>query len=112
MHTYEMVGIADENGKTYESKYGTYNKKDGFRKYANIFVSNDELLNIMFHEDCWTIKQEEELMTLDEIIKEVEKSRGHKIKIKDDKPRLDQLSRSLQYNKQNDVINLLKKYFN
>lgn len=28
MMTYEMVGVADQNDKTYVSKYGTYNKRD------------------------------------------------------------------------------------
>ena len=31
MYTYECIGLADQNGRTYESKYGTYNKNDGIK---------------------------------------------------------------------------------
>lgn len=31
MFCYQMVALADQNGKTYECEYGTYSKENGFR---------------------------------------------------------------------------------
>ena len=31
MFCYQMVALADQNGKTYECEYGTYNKENGFQ---------------------------------------------------------------------------------
>ena len=31
MMSYQAIALADQNGKTYESIYGTYNKEDGFK---------------------------------------------------------------------------------
>lgn len=79
MMTYEMVGVADQNKRTYESIYGSYNKERGF------LLNEDskrlglcELLDKLFHENCWSLKQEEREMTKEEI----EKALGYKIRIK------------------------------
>lgn len=76
MHLYEMVGVADQNGKTYVSKYGTYSKKDGFILNPT-YYGFDKLLNNLVHEDCWKLKVDKKKMTQDEI----EKILGYEIEI-------------------------------
>lgn len=73
-----MIGIADENGRTYESKYGTYSKKDGF-KLSDLSISmiKEELLYNLFHEDCWSLKKNPIRMTK----KEIEEKLGYEIEI-------------------------------
>ena len=73
-----MIGIADENGRTYESKYGTYNKKEKF-KLSDLPVSmtKEELLYNLFHEDCWSLKKNPIRMTK----KEIEEKLGYEIEI-------------------------------
>ena len=92
MMTYEMIGVADQNGRTYVSKYGTYNKDKGFvinPKYIKfqttldsrkILMSYQELINGLFHDNCWSLKTEEKKpkkMTKEDI----EKALGYKIEI-------------------------------
>lgn len=84
MYTYQMVGVADENGKTYECEYGTYSKEDGFKFTEKIqpIVKNGwrNLVNILFHEDLWKLKQEpKKKMTL----REIEDELGYEIDIVD-----------------------------
>ena len=81
MHTYQMIAVADENGKTYTSKYGLYNKHNGFA-LSNLSSSmiKEELLDNLFHEDCWSLKVETKKMTKDQIEKEL----GYKIEIIDE----------------------------
>lgn len=93
MYTYQMVGIADENGKTYESKYGTYSKEEGFKFNENIqpIVKNGwrEMVNILFHEDLWKIKKDPiKKMTLQEIEKEL----GYRVQIVDPEPKKKEVS--------------------
>lgn len=72
MTTYEMIGVADQNCRTYESKYGTYNKDKGFRlSYLCSEIGKAELLNKLLHENCWSLKQELKKMTKEEIEKEL-----------------------------------------
>ena len=81
--TYQMVGLADQNGRTYVSKYGSYSNKDGF-KITNWGDTNkfEDMLNRLMHDDLWSLKKvDEKEMTKEEI----EKALGYKIKIKDDK---------------------------
>lgn len=80
IYSYQMIGIADENGRTYESKYGTYSKKDGFKlsEFSKSMVK-EELLDNLFHEDCWALKKEVKKMTKEEI----EKALGYEIEIED-----------------------------
>lgn len=77
-----MVGLADQNGRTYVSKYGSYSKKDGF-KITNWGDTNkfEDMLNRLMHDDLWSLKVEEKEMTKEEI----EEALGYKIKIKDNK---------------------------
>ena len=93
MYTYQMVGIADENGKTYESKYGIYSKEEGFKFNENIqpIVKNGwrEMVNILFHEDLWKIKKDPiKKMTLQDIEKEL----GYRVQIVDPEPKKKEVS--------------------
>ena len=78
-----MIGLADENGKTYECKYGTYNKEDGFRFNDSVSPICEEkgwrkIVNILFHEDLWKLKKDPvKEMTLNDIEKEL----GYRVRI-------------------------------
>lgn len=84
MMTYEMIGVADENGRTYESKYGTYNVREGGFKF------NDEafkyprgvLCGMLLHEDLWRLKVDKKKMTKEDI----EKALGYQIEIINENP--------------------------
>ena len=78
MYSYQMIGVADENGKTYESKYGTYNRADGFVFNEDIDVDS-YFINILFHDDIWYLKQDVKEMSL----KEIEEALGYKVRIVD-----------------------------
>lgn len=83
-----MVGLADENGKEYECKYGTYSKE-------NRFMFNDEagevfknkgyrgLFDILVHEDLWKLKQEP---VKEMSLQDIEKELGYRVRIIDPKP--------------------------
>lgn len=82
MYTYQMVGLADENGKTYECKYGTYNKDEGFKfnEEAQSVVKDGwrNLVYILFHENLWSLKKEPvKEMSLNDIEKEL----GYRVRI-------------------------------
>ena len=82
MMTYEMVGVADHNNRTYESKYGTYNK-EGFR-FNDEFrdLPAEKIANILMHENCWSLKVEKpkpKKMTKADI----EKALGYEIEIEE-----------------------------
>lgn len=80
MYTYEMIGIADENGKTYTSQYGSYNKETGFvlNDHSNTRLKSiSQLINNLFHENCWSLDKPVITMTKEEIEKEL----GYKINI-------------------------------
>lgn len=85
MMTYQMVDLADQNGKTYVSKYGTYNKVDGFKcdpiEVLNVWNEDDfeTFVLSLFHDDLWKLKVERKKMTQEEI----EKALGYKIEITD-----------------------------
>ena len=82
MMTYEMIGVADENGRTYESKYGTYNREEGFEFNDETFEYPREVFcGILLHEDLWRLKVDKKKMTLDDI----EKALGYKVEIVEDK---------------------------
>ena len=79
-----MIGIADENGRTYESKYGTYNKKERFKlSELSRSTAKEELLDILFHEDCWSLKKNPIRMTK----KEIEEKLGYEIEINETEER-------------------------
>lgn len=81
-----MVGLADENGRTYECKYGTYSVAEGFKFNENVEpIIEDhgwrEMVDILFHENLWKLKKEPvKKMTL----KEIEKELGYKIELAED----------------------------
>lgn len=72
MFTHEMIAEADTNGKTYQSKYGTYSKKDGFCLISFI----KDYLNNMLHEDCWELKPAKKMTK-----EEIEEALGYEIEI-------------------------------
>ena len=90
MHTYEMVGVADQNNRIYESEFGTYSKATGFvlSDYSKKLVK-ENLLDRLFHDNCWKLKVEEKEMTKEEI----EKALGYKIKIKDENNKYNDIHR-------------------
>ena len=78
MYSYQMIGIADGNNRVYESKYGNYSKKYGFElSELSKSMTKEELLNKLFHEDCWSLKKDIKKMTKDEI----QKALGYEIEI-------------------------------
>ena len=94
MYACEAIALADQNGRTYVSKYGTYNKDKGFvinPKYIKfqttldsrkILMSYQELINGLFHEYCWSLKVEKpkpKKMTKADI----EKALGYEIEIEE-----------------------------
>lgn len=110
MFTYQMIGIADENGKTYESKYGTYNKDNGF-------IFNDTVpeltksigwrgfVNKLFHDDLWKLQVESKEMTLADIEKEL----GYRIRIIDPEPEKKIVSKKGR-KEVDDAINFLNRF--
>ena len=90
MHTYEMIGVADQNNRIYESEFGTYSKSTGFvlSDYSKKLVK-ENLLDRLFHDNCWKLKVEEKEMTKEEI----EKALGYKIKIKDENNKYNDIHR-------------------
>ena len=86
MYTYQMIGVADQNGKTYECKYGTYNKTDRFQfnsEASKIFDKQGyrELFDILVHENLWKLKDVKKMT-----VEDIEKELGYDIEIinKDD----------------------------
>lgn len=69
MRMSEMINVADQNGKTYISPYGTYSKEDGFNLYPT--YDFEQLLNKLVHEDCWKLKVDKKKMTKADIEKEL-----------------------------------------
>lgn len=87
MLTYQMVGLADQNGKTYESKYGTYNKDKGFIFDDRVLPAIREkgwrgFINLLFHDDLWKLQQDVKKMTMEDLEKEL----GYKVQIVDPQP--------------------------
>lgn len=112
MHTYEMVALADENGREYESLYGTYSKEDGFKFNESVepIVEDKgyrELVNILFHENLWKLKKEPvKEMTLQELEREL----GYRVKIVDPEPKKKDVSPERK-KQVNDTIDLFRRYF-
>ena len=85
MLTYEMVGLADENGREYESVYGTYTKEEGFKFNDAINpIIDDEgwrgFINLLFHENMWKLKKED---VKEVTLADLERELGYKIRIVD-----------------------------
>ena len=78
IYSYQMIGLADQNNRVYESKYGIYSKQNGFTlSKLSSSMTKEELLDNLLHEDCWSLKQDIKRMTKDEI----EEKLGYKIEI-------------------------------
>lgn len=93
-----MIGIADENGRTYESKYGTYSKKDGFKlSELSKSITKEKLLDNLFHEDCWSLKKNPIKMTK----KEIEEKLGYEIEINESEEKKLEDNQSISKNTQN-----------
>ena len=105
MYTYQMIGLADENGKTYECEYGTYSKESRFifnDRAGEVFERDGyrELFDILVHEDLWKLKQEPiKKMTLAELEKEL----GYRVQIVDPEPEKKEVSED----KRKDVDNTI-----
>ena len=126
MYTYQVVGLADCNDRTYECEYGTYNKKDGFvfnnenetmlkhfeylGEGIETVVSN--IIDDLFHKDMWKIvKPEARKMS----IADIEKELGYPVQITDpelDKPeeKKEKLSKE-QKEDIDDFIDVLRRWF-
>ena len=113
MYTYEMVGLADQNGKEYECEYGTYSLADGFRFNESVdpIVKDKgwrEIVNILFHDNLWKLKKDPvKRMTQDEL----EEILGYKVQIIDpqpDKEEIDEKHRKAV----DDTVRFLKDFFN
>ena len=94
MYTYQMVGLADSNDRTYECRFGTYNKEDGFKfnkRYQEMLNDSqylgkvESIINGLFQGNIWILVKEPEpkKMTLADIEKEL----GYRIQVVD--PELD-----------------------
>ena len=111
MYTYEMVALADENGRTYECKYGEYNKEAGFKFNETVESIVDEygwreIVNILFHENLWKLKKDPvKMMTLEEL----EEDLGYKVKIvEEEKP---EKKEKRQSDKDKEEIDEVCKFF-
>ena len=97
MMGYEMVGVADQNSRTYKSQYGFYSKETGFvLNKTGLGLGKNELLDKMFHENCWELKKEPKKMTKEEI----EKALGYEIEIEEPKEKKLEDSKNISKNAQ------------
>lgn len=78
-----MVGVADENGRTYESKYGTYSKEKGFEfpDFPKEECKQIAFINLLFHEDIWRLKKEAEPKKMS--LQDIERELGYRVQIVD-----------------------------
>ena len=101
IYTYQMIGLADQNERIYVSKYGAYSKNKGFElSELSKSMSKCELIDNLFHEDCWSLKKETKRMTKEEIEKEL----GYNIEIVDDDSKNNLLKRDKFCNLPDDDI--------
>ncbi len=105
-----MIGLADENGRTYKSDYGTYNRDDGFvflpqfSRNCSIPIS---LVNKLFHEDLWKLKEDpvKEMSLAD-----IEKELGYRVRIIDPEPNKKKVSEERK-KEVDDTIDVFKRLF-
>ena len=104
MMGYEMVGVADQNSRTYKSQYGFYSKETGFvLNKTGLGLGKNELLDKMFHENCWELKKEPKKMTKEEI----EKALGYEIEIEEPKEKKLEDSKNISKNAQKTKNNVV-----
>ena len=107
-----MIGLADENGKTYECEYGTYSKESRFifnDRAGEVFERDGyrELFDILVHEDLWKLKQEPiKKMTLTELEKEL----GYRVQIVDPEPEKKEVSEDRRKDVDN-TIDVFRRIF-
>ena len=112
IYTYEMVALADENGRTYECKYGTYSKEDGFKfnEEVEIIVEDygwREIVNVLFHDNLWKLKVEPvKKMSLQDIEKEL----GYKVQIVDPEPDKKKVSEKRR-KEVDDTVDMFRRLF-
>lgn len=112
LYTYQMIGLADENGKTYECEYGTYSKESRFifnDRAGEVFERDGyrELFDILVHEDLWKLKQEPiKKMTLTELEKEL----GYRVQIVDPEPEKKEVSEDRRKDVDN-TIDVFRRIF-
>ena len=111
MLTYEMVGLADENGREYECQYGTYSKENGFQfnEKSSSIISKEGwrgFINKLFHDNIWKLKQEPvKKMSLADIEKEL----GYRVQIIAPEPKEKEVS--AERKKEVDrTVDFFKKY--
>lgn len=81
MYTYQMVGLADENGRKYKCKYGTYTKNEGFVfNDKTLDYDVEELVGILLHDDLWKLDEPERKKMS---IADIEKELGYRVQIID-----------------------------
>ena len=85
MMTYEVVGLCEDNSRTYVSSIGSYSKETGFVLSDSMDrLDKNTLADHLFQVNDWHLKREEEKrkpMT----ISEIEEALGYKIEIQDTK---------------------------
>lgn len=111
MYTYQMVGLADENGREYESKYGTYSKTDGFRFNDDIYNVVKDLgwrgfINILFHDDLWKLKKEP---AKEMSLQDIERELGYRVIITDPEPDKEKVSEEKR-DEIDDYIDMLGRF--
>lgn len=115
MLAYQMVGLADQNGRTYESEYGTYNKEDGFRLKRNYidgldknpYKSANAVANMLLHEDCWSLRNEAKKVTK----KQLEDALGFRIEIVENEKDSDYATGADLICRQDEFIDILRDLF-
>lgn len=114
MLTYQIVGLADNNSRKYECKYGTYSKEDGFIFNESIgelveTIGWRGIINMLFHEDMWKLVQEKpkpKEMTLEDIEKEL----GYRVQIVDPEPDKEEVSQDKK-EEVNELVDLFNRLF-
>ena len=89
MLTTQIIDYAKEDGLTYESSFGTYNKENGFKfnDYGKqCFESDpDKFVTMLFGDDTiWCVKAPEP-KAKDMTLADIEEALGYKINIVDEK---------------------------
>lgn len=107
-----MIGLADENEKTYECKYGTYSKYLGFKFNESINEVIDDVgwrgfINILFHDNLWKLQLEP---VKEVTLEDIEREFGCKVRIVDPEPKKEELSKE-QKEKIDKQIDFLNRWF-